>query len=222
MAEPGDVQPQEVDERPQRRREWSGGFRSVVVPLLVVAAVIAFVWYAAATDLKLFGADGGAASEQVPAEPPDNPTGQPAAPEVNRAAPDFQLRTLDGGTVRLSDLRGRPVVINFWATWCPPCREEMPLLVDAHQAHQDQGLVILAVNVRESEGQARAFAEEFGLDFPVAMDVRGEVADRYRTYQFPESYFIDREGVIRSKAIGGMSAGDLAQRLTTILERGEE
>ena len=222
MAETGELDGQEVDERPQRRREWSGGFRSVVVPVLIVAAVIAFVWYAAATDLTLLGADRAAAPDLGPAEPPVNPTGRPAAPEVNRAAPDFQLRTLDGGTVRLSDLRGRPVVINFWATWCPPCREEMPLLVEAYERHRDEGLVILAVNVRESEQQARSFAEEFGLRFPVALDLRGRAADRYRTYQFPESYFIDREGIIRSKAIGAMSAGDLAQRLAAILGPGEE
>src|SRR5690606_30525201 len=100
---------------------------------------------------------------------------------------------------------------------CPPCREEMPLLVDAYERYKDEGLVILAVNVKESEGQARSFAEEFGVTFPVALDFKGAAAERYRSFQYPESYFVDRDGVIKSVAIGAMNAGDLEQRLGTIL-----
>jgi thiol-disulfide isomerase/thioredoxin len=150
-----------VDERPQRRREWAGGLRSVVLPLLAVTAIVAAVWYLQS------GRGGGAEQEAgvgivaLPAE--NNPTGRPAAAEEGRAAPDFVLRTLDGGTVRLSDLRGSVVLLNFWATWCPPCREEVPELVRAYAAEQGRGFTVVAVDLQEPEGPVREFAQQFRL-----------------------------------------------------------
>lgn len=128
--------------------------------------------------------------------------------EVGRAAPDFELETADG-RVRLSDLRGRAVVVNFWATWCGPCRHEMPVLQAAFEAHADaDDLVVLAVNVTsaDSRSAAEAFVAEFGLTFPIAFDTTGEVTQRYGVLGLPASFFVDADGVLRSRTYGPLSA----------------
>lgn len=204
-----------VDERPQRRREWAGGLRSVVLPLLTVAAIVAAVWY-----LQVRG-DGGTEREEgfgiVALPAGTNPTGKPPAVAVGRAAPDFVLRTLDGGTVRLSDLRGTVVLINFWASWCQPCRAEMPEIVRAHTAEGGRGLSVVAVDLQEAEGPVREFAEQFGMRFPVAFDRTGEVARTYHVKELPASVFVDRAGVIRTIKFGPMTADYLREQLGLLL-----
>ena len=119
-----------------------------------------------------------------------------------KLAPNFLLETLEGGEMRLSDLRGQAVVINFWATWCKPCRKEIPELVDAYNSYRDRGLIILGVNLQEGKGIVRPFAEEFGMKFPIPIDRDGEVGDSYRILGLPTTYFVDRGGVVRSVFTG--------------------
>src|SRR3990172_2097254 len=104
----------------------------------------------------------------------------------------------EGGDLRLSDLRGKAVIVNLWATWCAPCRKEMPQFVAAYDRYKDDGLEIVAVNVQESPSIIRPFADDFGMKFPVVLDKRGSVSDSYRLIGLPMTYFIDREGVISS------------------------
>lgn len=127
------------------------------------------------------------------------------APQKGFLAPDFTLKTLDGESVTLSDLRGRAVLINFWATWCPPCRAEMPAFQQAYQDYEEQGFMIVAVNatIQDNPEDVAAFIEEYGLNFPIVLDTDGAVNQQYHVLSLPTSFFIDKEGIISEVVIGG-------------------
>ncbi|HSV85511.1 MAG TPA: TlpA disulfide reductase family protein [Levilinea sp.] len=120
-------------------------------------------------------------------------------------APDFELLTPQGNPVRLSDLRGRPVILNLWASWCPRCKAEMLMLENVHRQNEAEGLVVLAVNLtyQDSAQSAIQFLNENGLTFPVLMDVDGVVGRRYQVRALPTTFFIDRSGRIHSLELGG-------------------
>jgi len=143
-----------------------------------------------------------------------------AAPLVGRPAPDFTLSTLDGAEVTLSDLRGKPVLINFWASWCPPCRLEMPELIRIYEAHKDEDFVILGVDLtfQDAIADVEAFVEEFNMTFPVLLDKTGEVGRSYRLLGIPMSVFIDRQGIIRRIHIGAMTGDQIDEFTAEILE----
>ncbi len=124
------------------------------------------------------------------------------SPEVGALAPDFALQNLQGETVRLSQLRGQVVLVNFWATWCGPCRLEMPA-IQARYNHG--GFTVLAVDFAEPAPQVQAFADELGLSFPILLDPDGAVQELYRVRGYPTSFFVDPQGVIRFFHIGEMS-----------------
>ena len=134
------------------------------------------------------------------------------APAVGSPAPDFTLTTLDGEPLHLSDLRGKVVALNFWATWCAPCRLEMPDL----QARADQfpdRLAVVGVNFAETAEEIEAFRKDVGVRFPLLLDPKAEVQGLYRVLGYPTTFFIDEEGVIRQQHIGLMSAGQLDKYL---------
>ncbi|ANU10315.1 cytochrome c biogenesis protein [Planococcus antarcticus DSM 14505] len=123
-------------------------------------------------------------------------------------APDFQLTALDGQEVTLSDYQGQKVLLNFWATWCPPCRAEMPHMQTYFDEHaEDENVVILSVNLTtEDKGleEIEEFVEEFGLEFAIPMDEKGDVGATYQAVSIPTSYMIDTEGRIQNKVVGPM------------------
>lgn len=127
-------------------------------------------------------------------------------------APDFELETLDGDTVRLSDFRGKRVMLNFWATWCPPCRAEMP---DMQRFHEDKDVVILAVNLtdtpNESIEKVEDFIDEFGITFRALLDTETAVANLYQIQPIPTNYLIDSEGIIHNKAFGALNYDIMVQ-----------
>ncbi|MCY4639653.1 MAG: TlpA disulfide reductase family protein [Chloroflexi bacterium] len=126
--------------------------------------------------------------------------GRPAEGEL---APDFTLTSPEGARVALSDFRGKTVVLNFWATWCPPCRAEMPELQAVWEERgEGRDLVVLAVDVEESADAVARFVESLGLTFPVVLDVDGAVADHYGLPGLPSTFFIDADGVLRSRVLG--------------------
>lgn len=132
-------------------------------------------------------------------------------------APNFALQGGDGASRQLADYQGKPVVLNFWATWCAPCRQEMPELVAAYQEHLDQELVILGINAQESGEQARKFVDQYQMTFPVVLDARGDVQQLYQVRGLPTTVFIDRDGRIAARHAGLLTRDLLDQYLAEIL-----
>jgi len=124
-------------------------------------------------------------------------------PEVGHLAPDFTLPSLDGQTVRLSDLRGKAVLLNFWATWCAPCRLEMPTIDKAYQEYKSRGLEILAVSLDAgSNSVVKNFMDELSLSFPALLDPDMEVLRLYRQFSIPATFLIDKQGIVRHRELG--------------------
>lgn len=137
---------------------------------------------------------------------------------AGQPAPSFTLADLAGRHVALADYRGRPVVINFWATWCVPCRKEMPDLEAAARRHREHGLVILAVNVYEGPEVVQAFMDELRLrELVPLLDTDAAVVARYQVIALPTTYFVDRQGQIRDVHLGPLDATSLEQKLARIL-----
>ena len=129
----------------------------------------------------------------------------PPAPSVNvgGVAPDFTLKTYRGDTITLSKLRGKVVLINFWATWCPPCRAEMPSMETLYQTLKDKGLVMLAVNVEEDAQEVlKDFLAKNPHSFTIPLDTQMRVQEMYNVYRFPETFIVDKNGVIVDHIIG--------------------
>ncbi len=127
------------------------------------------------------------------------------APHQGFLAPQFELANENGEITALADFRGQIVVLNYWASWCPPCRAEMPALDAAFKDYQDQGVVILGINAasQDSIETAHTFITEMGLSFPILFDKTGAVGGLYQVSALPSTYFIDRNGVIQEVVIGG-------------------
>jgi peroxiredoxin len=141
---------------------------------------------------------------------PGGPTLTPApAAVVGAPAPDFTLTDVAGNAVTLSKLKGQVVLINFWATWCGPCRVEMPAIQRRYEAFKDQGLTVLAVNFDEPLIDVSAFQNSFNLTFPVLLDPGGIVNDLYRMRGYPSSFMVDRSGLITKLHIGLMTEKQL-------------
>lgn len=156
---------------------------------------------------------------RVPAEATTNGA-PPPSPRAGFSAPDFTLSQRGGAPLTLSGLRGQVVVINLWASWCGPCRAEMPALEQAQRALQADGLMVLGLNTtfQDDEAAALAFADELGLTFPLVFDRDGTVSAQYDLRATPTTFFVDRRGVIRSVIIGGpMSAALIRSTVDDLL-----
>jgi len=148
-------------------------------------------------------------------------SGKIPAPQQGFLAPDFNLKTPAGESIKLSDLRGQAVLVNLWATWCPPCRAEMQTIEKIYTEYKDQGLMVLAVNMtyQDDPFAVLPFVTEQGLSFPILLDETGEMADDYQLRSLPSSFFVDRNGIINEVIIGGpMAEALLRTRVEEILE----
>jgi cytochrome c biogenesis protein CcdA/peroxiredoxin len=137
----------------------------------------------------------------------------PVGLEVGQRAPDFEVNTLDGDTIKLSDLRGQAVLLNFWATWCGPCRIEMPEFQTIYELERDKGFTILAIDFRESRDQVEPFVEDLGLTFTIGLDQSGDINQQYRVSSYPTSILVDGNGIIVLKRSGAINGQILAEEL---------
>lgn len=133
--------------------------------------------------------------------------------KIGSPAPDFELATLTGKRVKLSDYRGKVVILNFWATWCPPCKVEMPEMQSFYEKSRNSDITLLSVNLTTQEKNEKAvsdFVSDYQLTFPILLDQKDTVGKLYKTISIPTSYIIDREGIIREKIIGPMDEERMA------------
>ncbi|WP_142826090.1 peroxiredoxin family protein [Planococcus soli] len=182
-----------------------------IIGLLVIAAMVAIVIIGAVQDnmAESEALDNMALGSDVDFLPTDEGLAK------GEQAPDFQLTTLDGEAVRLSDYQGQKVMLNFWATWCPPCRAEMPHMQTYFEEQaEDENVVILAVNLTTEDrglGKIEDFVEEFGLEFAIPMDEHGDVGSTYQAVSIPTSYMIDTQGRVQNKIVGPMDLAMMEQ-----------
>lgn len=147
--------------------------------------------------------------------------GRIPAPQKGFLAPEFRLETSGGQSIALSDDRGKAVLVNLWATWCPPCRAEMPTIEKIYQQYQDQGLVVLGVDltIQDDPTAIAPFVKQYSLTFPILLDVNGEASNLYELHSLPTSFFIGRDGVIKEVVVGGpMSEALLRTNIEEIIK----
>lgn len=206
------------DERPQRRREYSGAASTLGLAALIVIVVGAGLWFA---EFRNTGSAGGRETPGlgiVELAGHLNATGKPPAARIGRAAPNFKLESPEGRVTQLDAYRGTYLVVNFWASWCGPCRDETPDLQALHDAANREGgpaLVVLGVNQQEEPGTARKFANEFSVSYPILLDRSGEVSEGYRVGRgLPVTFLVDPDGVIAKVYLGRLSDDALREIAT--------
>ncbi|RME76465.1 MAG: TlpA family protein disulfide reductase [Chloroflexi bacterium] len=166
---------------------------------LIVGGVAALFWLGQQTGSR-------SASASVA-----NPAGQ------HQTAPDFTLYSPDGQSVSLNDYAGKVILVNHWATWCPPCKAEMPALNAFYEDYKDRGFVVLAVNSQEDAATVKSFIQANGFTFPVVLDTRGQVGTIYRVRGLPTSFIIDRNGVIQYIHSGAITYEQLEKIVQPLL-----
>ncbi len=147
--------------------------------------------------------------------------GRIPAPQKGFLAPEFKLETSDGRSIALTDYRGKAVLVNVWATWCPPCRAEMPTIEKVYQEYQNQGLVVLGVDstIQDDPTAIAPFVKQYNITFPILLDINGEASDLYELRSLPTSFFIGRDGVIKEVVVGGpMSEALLRTNIEEIMK----
>jgi cytochrome c biogenesis protein CcmG/thiol:disulfide interchange protein DsbE len=140
-----------------------------------------------------------------------------AGPRDSGLAPDFTLTTFDGQEITLSKLRGQVVVINFWASWCPPCRDEAPYLEATWRAYRERGVVFIGVDYVDTEAEALAYMAEFDITYPNGPDVGTRISQAYRIQGVPETFFVARDGTLRGVKIGPLAPPELEEKLEGLL-----
>ncbi len=135
---------------------------------------------------------------------------EPVALRPGKIASDFSIKLFDGGDFRLSEQRGKVVLVNFWASWCPPCRDEAPVLERAWQKYKDKGFVLVGVDIWDTEADARKFMQEFGITYPNGADSNGETAVEYGVTGVPEAWFLNKDGRLVRRWVGPLNDQQIA------------
>lgn len=150
---------------------------------------------------------------------PEQAVSQTVGIQRGNLAPDFSLMTAEGEAIKLSDLRGKKVIVNLWATWCPPCRAEIPDMQAFYEQYKAKDVIILGVNLTATESSVEnvtAFVKEYGMTFPVLLDIDKQVGNQFQAISIPTSYMIDSKGVIREKFIGPMDQEKMEKMISSM------
>jgi peroxiredoxin len=177
-----------------------------ILPIAVLIALIVWGIFDVVHKNNINNASKAYTNTNVTAKANDNGTIEEGL-QIGNLAPDFELTTLDGKKVKLSDYRGKKVVLNFWATWCPPCKAEIPDLEKFYSDFKDRDIVILGVDLTQSEKSQESvsmFAGNYGITYPILLDKEGTANETYQVSAIPTSYIIDTKGVIVNKVVGPM------------------
>jgi peroxiredoxin len=138
--------------------------------------------------------------------------------EVNFKAPDLSLTDIQGNNVSVSDHRGKVILLNNWATWCPPCKAEMPTLNAFYEAHRGEGFVLIAIDAGDTSADVEDFVKNYNLTFPVWLDPDTEALNAFKNFGLPNSYVIDREGVVQLAWTGAISDTMLEKYITPLIQ----
>jgi len=169
-----------------------------LIPIIALTAILS-------SGLAIAGCSTNPESPSRPGSATPSTPPQVTGTGIGYLATDFTLQGLDGQTFSLSNMRGKPVLLNFWATWCGPCRSEMPLLQQVYEEYSSQGLIFVAVNIAENPAQVERFMQDNGLTIPVLLDTKAKVASTYNISGIPTTLFIDKDGIIKDKRIGAFT-----------------
>jgi peroxiredoxin len=199
-------EPEELLFRTPFPRPRVGALRNILATIAVGAVIVGLVWF--------FDRPAGFGSSQAITL---TAGASGPAPRLDKPAPEFQVQTLDGTTVQLSDYRGQPVWVSFWATWCPPCRAENPDIQEVYEKYQAEGLVILALSIGENTGTVQSYVQRTGLTYTIGLDQSTEIAARYRIVGIPTHFFVDRDGILREWRIGSMSKKTMEKNVGKII-----
>jgi cytochrome c biogenesis protein CcmG/thiol:disulfide interchange protein DsbE len=202
-----------MDEGSARRPRWFGGLLLLASVLAILIGVLLVIRPEIESPAQATG--GSSTSSEL-----SGPAGH--TPAVGEVPPDFKLSTLGGDQVKLSDLRGHPVLINFWASWCGPCKVEMPLIVDAYNWHKAAGLRVLAIDSNQFDNMddIRAFVSQRNMTFDVLLDADDSVSLQWNVNALPSTFFIRADGTIAQVHIGQMTVDQLNDYLKMILPSG--
>jgi len=149
----------------------------------------------------------------------DRSTRLSSGPPTGQLAPSFVLEDLTGHPLSSADFAGKVVLVNFWATWCPPCKAEMPDIEQLYREFQDRGFEVIGVDIEEKPATVRAFRDEHGLTFPLVIDPRGSVNSTYHLRGLPTSWLIDRQGILRAVWVGPLNIEKARRQIRDLLER---
>lgn len=185
-----------------------------VGPALVLVLVLSAILWLSSTR----GAGGGSFYPVDGAG--DNNAAPDSSPRIGSLAPDFELTDVNTGQpVKLSSLNGKPIWINFWASWCPPCKVEMPIMKQVYTKYKNQGLVIVGVDMREKVDEVKLFTGSNGYDWTFVIDSDGQVTDRYFVSGIPSHFFVGKDGLIKSIRVGEMTSGEMEENVSKIFDR---